>query len=153
MKPALIGFALILACSARCAEAGEITSTCRTLAEPIHLAATEHLVPVLLLTALAFAESSCNPNAVHRRTGAVGLFQILPAGSASLGYTAEELKEPNLNSCLAATYLATWHRRCGSWRGAVEVYGGRQHCKVRSKQGAKIIAIWQRLEREETPRS
>lgn len=134
------------------AHAGEILSKCRQLAEPIHLAATEHRVPVLLLISLGFAESTCNKNAVNESTGATGVFQLMTLG-AGVGYSQEELKNPWLNSWLASAHLSRWFHRCGTWRGAVEVFGARKTCKVRSAQGAKIIMTWKRLEREAEPRT
>lgn len=130
------------------ADAHEATTACRPHAEAIQLAATEQRVPVLLLTALVFSESSCDATKVNRISGAIGLGQLLVTG-AGAGYSPGELRGPWLNAWLSAAHLAKWRHRCGSWRGAVEVYGGRQTCKTRSSQGAKIVRLWKALERIE----
>jgi hypothetical protein len=132
------------------ANAADILAKCRPLAEPIHLAATEHRVPVLLLTALVFAESSCDPTKVNPVSGAIGASQLLITG-AGAGYTKVELLDPWRNTMIAAAYLATWKRKCGSWRGAVRVYNGLGKCRGPGKFADKVIAMWKRLERQSEP--
>jgi len=147
MKSVAVVIAAFWLCIDCNASAADILAKCRPIEAPIRAASTEHRVPYLLMVSLAFAESSCNTNATHAKTGAVGVFQVMTTG-AGIGYSTEALKDPWLNSQLAASHLAKWKRRCGTWRGAVEVFGGRQTCKARSEQGAKIIRVWRQLQKE-----
>jgi hypothetical protein len=148
IRSPLFLFAAVLLCSVevRCEE---VTAACRPLAEPIHLAATEHRVPVLLLTALVFAESSCDPTKVNPVSGAIGAGQLLITG-AGAGYTKVELLDPWRNTMIAAAHLATWKKRCGSWRGAVRIYNGLGKCHGRSRFADKVIRMWKHLENQRT---
>lgn len=146
---------VILACalwlSVDCTRAH--AAPCDAHRDAIYLAAREHRVPVLLLHALAFAESSCRADNVNDRTQATGLLQLIPGKSAAPTYTQAQLRNPWLNAYLGAAHLRRWHNRCGTWRGALEVYNGRRNCRVRSSQGEKVIKLWNELERREEPRS
>jgi hypothetical protein len=146
IRSPLLFIAAILLCSGevRCEE---VTAACRPLAEPIHLAATEHRVPVLLLTALVFAESSCDPTKVNPVSGAIGAGQLLITG-AGAGYAKVELLDPWRNTMIAAAYLTTWKKRCGSWRGAVAIFNGSGKCSSRTRFSAKVIREWQKMEKE-----
>jgi soluble lytic murein transglycosylase-like protein len=150
IRSPLVFLAAILLCSGevRCEE---VTAVCRPLAEPIRLAATEHRVPVLLLTALVFAESSCDASAVNAK-GATGLGQILTTGAGE-GYTQVELMDPWLNLQIASKHLAKWKHRCGTWLGAVTVYHGNARCSAKSGYARGVIRIWKRLERMAAPRA
>jgi hypothetical protein len=145
IRSPLLFIAAILLCSGevRCEE---VTAACRPLAEPIHLAATEHRVPVLLLTALVFAESSCDASKVNAKTGAMSVGQILPGGSASRGHTAAELMDPVLSLNLAANHLATWRRRCGSWLGSITIFHGNKKCSANSSYARQVVRTWRQLE-------
>jgi hypothetical protein len=149
IRSPIVFVAAILLCAGevRCEE---LPVACRPLAEPIHLAATEHRVPVLLLTALVFAESSCDPTKVNPVSGAIGAGQLLVTG-AGAGYTKAQLENPWLNITLSARHLAKWKHRCGTWRGAARVYNGLGKCRGPGKFADKVIAMWKRLERESEP--
>ena len=58
----------------------------------------------LLLKAVVGIESHFNANA-HSRSGPVGLVQILPGTASKLGFSKEQLKNPELNLEAGATYL------------------------------------------------
>ena len=117
-------------------------SACPKYAAQIEMAAKAHGVPAGLLSSLCQHESSCRPWVRNKRTGAVGLCQILPGGSAAQGFPAEELWDVNLNLVLASEHLAKWRRRCGSWRGAVRIFGGRKTCKTPSEFSDRVIEHW-----------
>jgi len=103
---------------------------CAKFAALILYWSAEFHVPSQIVDGRIFAESSCKANVVHHRTGAVGLGQILPGGSASLGYNARKLRRPSLNIALTAAHLRRTFDLCGDWRGAVRVYTGYRTCRV-----------------------
>lgn len=138
MKLAL-GLLAILTCSVEC-PAG--ASPCPRLSYYAELAGKATGTPTGLLEALWFAESTCNPNATNRRTGARGQGQILPGGSAARGFPDEALWDVSLNAILSAEHLKRWRRRCGSWRGAVTVYHGNGRCSARSRWADLVIENW-----------
>lgn len=143
------GIMLLVSLAPSCeARAASVAEVCAPHAGLIADAAESAGVPRALLVALIFCESSCRVDAVHTTTGAVGLGQILPGGSAAKDHTPGELADPWRNVLLAAQHLAHWRQRCGTWRGAVEVYNGRKNCRVRSRQGAKVVRVWMRMKRE-----
>ena len=61
-------------------------------------------VPVSVLVAKSFRESSGNPNALSTRN-ALGLGQMQPSAAASVGYTHEEMRDPSKSIMAAALYL------------------------------------------------
>lgn len=136
------------ACTAHASPATDAIKACAPYRTEIADAAELAGVPVALLTALVFAESTCRADAVNKRTGAIGLTQLLSTG-AGAGYTREELLDPFTNATVGAKHLKYWRRRCGDWRGAVEIFGARKNCKVRSEQGAKIVALWKAIRLQE----
>ena len=86
------------------------------------------LHPVKLATVIAL-ESSCNYMA-KSRVGAIGLGQILPKGSAAVGFPEYMLVEPTVNVYLTARHLAKLLILCkGSWLKAVAVYNGYSKCR------------------------
>ena len=104
--------------------------TCAAFAALILLSARAHHVPPSVVDSQIFRESTCRPGAVNRRTGAVGLGQILPGGSASLRHPASELADPALNVELTARHLHRCFVLCGTWAGARRVYGGHRSCSA-----------------------
>jgi hypothetical protein len=71
-----------------------------------------HLIPPVLLARAVAAESHCNADAVNKLSGAVGLGQILPSGSANRGnFTSEELRDPDLNNGNCYCRANAWSRR------------------------------------------
>jgi hypothetical protein len=83
-----------------------------------------------LLAALVAAESTCRPDAINRRTGAVGLGQIIPGRSAAPRLTRAELLEPRTNLAATARHLARCWLLCGVPGAAVAVYGGQRQCRA-----------------------
>jgi hypothetical protein len=151
MRSLAIAFASLWMCVDCNANAADIIAKCRPLEEPIVIIAVEERVPVLLLTALLFSESSCDPNKINPISGAVGAGQVLPSG-AGVGYTTRQLRDSWTNITLASRHLAKWHRRCHSWLGAVTVYHGNHTCRTKSNYAKGVIRMWKRLERESEPR-
>lgn len=137
---------------ARAESASSIAKSCAPVRDVIDYTAKISGVPTGLLTALFFAESTCNPDAINERTGARGLGQVALIGAGS-GYTSSDLTDKWINASIAAAHLAMWARRCKSWLGAVEIYNGRGSCKARSEFGAKVVRYWKMLEREMEKRS
>lgn len=100
------------------------------LAPFVDVAARRHLVRAEWLVANMAAESQCNPKAVNRRTGAVGLLQILPKGSANPTHLSiEALKDPAINLDLGARHLASLFVLCGALGPATHVYHGHARCR------------------------
>jgi hypothetical protein len=87
-----------------------------------HNAVDQH-IPVRVLSALIFEESSCHPAAVARRHGKVtacGLTQVNPA---AWNISCEALQNPQLSIELGTRILASYKRRYGL-RGGLEHYLG-----------------------------
>src|ERR1700690_3784408 len=82
-------------------------------------AASTYGVPLPLLTSLAQAESSFNPNAVSS-AGAQGLLQLMPATGASLGVTNPF--DPVQNANAGAQYLSQMYAKYGDWDTALIAY-------------------------------
>jgi len=88
------------------------------------------------------AESSFRPGIVNRRTGAVGLLQILPEGGANpWGFTKEELKNPWLNADLGARYLARCLTVCRSIGKALGRYHGNKQGCVEDEFSRRVVSI------------
>ena len=99
------------------------------LAPHIEAATKRHAVPVSALVALIASESSCRPWAINRRTGATGLGQILPGGSANRErYSQAELKGVALGAMLAARHLARCLRERRTLAKAASRYNGAKRC-------------------------
>ena len=139
-------------CAAEASPATDAIKACAPFRDLIADVSEVVGVPSALLTALSFKESSCNPNAENGISGAIGIVQLLPGGAGD-GYSREQLKDPVVSLTVGARYLAKWHRRCGTWRGAIEIYNGRQTCKIRSSFGQKVTRIWRSIEKMESPRT
>lgn len=117
-------------------------NACPKYAAQIEMAAKAHGVPAGLLSSLCQHESSCRPWVRNKRTGAIGLCQILPGGSAAHGFPAEALWHIDLNIVLASAHLKKWRRRCGYWAGAVRVYHGNGKCSHSSEWSDRVIEHW-----------
>jgi soluble lytic murein transglycosylase-like protein len=72
--------------------------------ESINEAADKVGIDPLLLKAVVGIESHFNASA-HSRSGPVGLVQIMPGTASKLGFSKEQLKNPELNLEAGATYL------------------------------------------------
>lgn len=105
-------------------------------------AASHWGLDVTVLTALAFVESSCNPRAVNRSSGSVGLLQILVGGGANpWAFTAAELLNPWLNADLGARYLVECLRRCGTMAKALGRYHGNKRGCVADGFSKRVMGI------------
>jgi soluble lytic murein transglycosylase-like protein len=112
----------------------------KDLARVVDVAAARHRVSPRLMVALMRRESRCTAGAVNDVTGAVGLFQVMPATATHLllGKHASRrrvrlgtatLLDPALNAMLGAEVLARALRRCkGDAAGALSVYNGQGAC-------------------------
>ena len=79
----------------------------------------------LVLAAQFRAETSCDPWAVNRKTGARGPMQILPGRSADPDHLeSAELDDPGVNFRLGALHLRKMIRLCGTLGGALSLYHG-----------------------------
>lgn len=98
---------------------------------PLFQAASErYRIRPVVLVAMARVESSCDPSAVNRRTGAVGLLQILPTGSANPdGLSQAELLAPETSIDLGARHLRKLVNLCGTLVGGLGCYHGRRFCR------------------------
>ncbi|AFJ47258.1 lytic transglycosylase domain-containing protein [Shimwellia blattae] len=89
--------------------------------ELLEQAGARHGIPGGLMTALSSKESSHNPNAVSR-AGATGLTQVMPATYRGMGYTDEQMQNPEYQADAGARYLAKMYQRFGNWRDALQAY-------------------------------
>lgn len=97
------------------------------IAQPIEAAAARYRVSAAVLTAVALAESSCNPRRANRATGCYGLTGIKVDGSANPDHLKpDELMDAETNADLGARHLAKLLRLCGTLGGALTVYHGRK---------------------------
>lgn len=54
---------------------------------------------------LMAAESGGNPNATNPRSGAAGLFQVMPSWAGEFGYEVDDLYDPGVNMWIASQLL------------------------------------------------
>jgi hypothetical protein len=109
------------------------------LAPLFQAAAERYRIRPVVLVAMARAESTCDPTAVNRRTGAAGLLQVLPSGSANPdGLSQAELLAPETSIELGARHLRRWTLACGSLAGGLSIFHGRTHC--RDHRGDRYVA-------------
>ena len=100
------------------------------LAPLVRAEARRNLLSPVSLVAVMSVESRCRSSAVNPVSGAIGLMQILPHGSADGGYPPDELRADDLNVKLGAKHLARCLQLCGAWAGAVSVFGGFRRCRA-----------------------
>jgi soluble lytic murein transglycosylase-like protein len=127
------------------------------LAGKVDLAARRHLLHPVVLAANVGAESGCRPEALNKKTGARGLGQILPGGSADR--PGANLLDPATNLDLTARHLASLMVLCGNLGGAVHVYHGYRKCRGWRKDAhaVKVVAwvgrFWSEMRRRREPRA
>ena len=96
-----------------------------TLAPAIEAAANRYDLDPVALAVLVAAESTCDPRACNRRSGATGLLGILPSGDANPDHlTAVALQDPATNLDLGAKKLAGLISLCGGLAQAITLYHG-----------------------------
>jgi soluble lytic murein transglycosylase-like protein len=90
----------------------------------IHRVAAEEGVPPQLAVRLVEAESRRQPCARNPVSGATGALQLLPSTARHLDptVTLPALCDPERNLHLGLRYLATFHRRYGTWERAVVAF-------------------------------
>jgi hypothetical protein len=98
---------------------GALPAPPSTVATALQNASNQYGVPLPLLQAVAYAESSYNP-AVTSSAGAQGLLQIMPANDASLGVTNPF--DPQQSANAGAKYLAQLYAQYGDWNTALIAY-------------------------------
>jgi len=86
----------------------------------IEAAAARFGVPLPIALAVAYVESRFNPEARNSRSGATGLFQLMPATAEALGVTDMTDSAQSANAGLR--FLANLRKRWGSWSAALAAY-------------------------------
>jgi hypothetical protein len=87
------------------------------------------IAPTLLVSVIGAENRNCRAHAVNSRTGAAGLMQILPLGSANpRGLPLSMLLDPSVSIELGARHLAILIVMCGTIGGALHVYHGYSKC-------------------------
>lgn len=99
------------------------------LAPLVEQASRRHMVHPAQLVAVVASESHCDDVAENARTGARGLGQILPNGSAARGYEPFHLWDAATNLDATARHLARLSVWCGCFGGVVRVYHGHRSPK------------------------
>lgn len=92
-----------------------------TYRELLERAGTRHGIPEGLMTQLGGKESSYRPDAVSSK-GARGLTQVMPDTYRGMGYTDEQMKNPEYQADAGARYLSQMYQRFGNWRDALQAY-------------------------------
>jgi len=86
----------------------------------IEAAAARFGVPLPIALAVAYVESRFNPEARNSRSGATGLFQLMPATAEALGVT--DMTDPAQSANAGLRFLANLRKRWGSWSAALAAY-------------------------------
>lgn len=92
-----------------------------TYREILEQAGARHGIPDGLMTQLGGKESSYRPDAVSPK-GAVGLAQVMPGTYREMGYTDEQMQQPEYQADAGARYLSQMYQRFGNWRDALQAY-------------------------------
>lgn len=108
-------------------------------------AGVAHDVPPLLLTTIAYRESTFDHAATGAR-GEIGMTQVMPRWERVLGCDLTTLG--GQVDC-SARMLAQYHRTCKTWPGALTLYATGSGCAtgpVTTRKIASRITQWQLLE-------
>lgn len=92
-----------------------------TYRELLEQAGARHGIPEGLMTQLGGKESSYRPDAVSSK-GARGLTQVMPDTYRGMGYTDEQMQNPEYQADAGARYLSQMYQRFGNWRDALQAY-------------------------------
>src|SRR5579872_2527256 len=92
------------------------------IADQIAAAAQAQGVDPSLAIEVANAESSLNQNVSDGSSGEIGLFQVMPTTGAQLGYSVDQLRDPNQNIQAGVTYLRQLIAQFGDPAKAVAAY-------------------------------
>lgn len=68
-------------------------------------------LPGNMMSAIAEVESSWNPFAINKKSGAAGLFQFMPLTAKAYGLEADDVFDPNKATLAAGRYLNDLNRR------------------------------------------
>jgi hypothetical protein len=126
------------------------------LAPVVTRVSSENLIHPAILVAKMKAESNCRSNRVNKRTGAIGLVQILYKGSANplrrgRRYTKRQLRNPYINLTLGARHLNRYIHVCGCLGGAIHIYHGFKKCSGwrRDEHVQKVLRFYRSVFHEE----
>ncbi|WP_336293532.1 lytic transglycosylase domain-containing protein [Cronobacter dublinensis] len=97
-------------------------------------AGARHGVPEGLMVALGTKESSLRPDAVSSK-GAVGLTGVMPGTWRDMGYTDEQMQDPEYQADAGARYLAKMYQQFGNWRDALQAYHDGPGNVMKAKRG------------------
>ncbi|WP_325951010.1 lytic transglycosylase domain-containing protein [Klebsiella aerogenes] len=92
-----------------------------TYRELLEQAGARHGIPEGMMTQLGGKESSYRPDAVSSK-GARGLTQVMPDTYRGMGYTDEQMQNPEYQADAGARYLSQMYQRFGNWRDALQAY-------------------------------
>jgi hypothetical protein len=120
------------------------------LAPLVRAEARLNLLPVVSLVAVMYVESRCRSGVVNPVSGAAGLMQILPHGSADGGYPPDDLRADDLNVKLGAAHLGRLLVFCGAWSGALSVFSGFRYCRS-TRYSRRVQALERRFWRWISP--
>jgi hypothetical protein len=99
----------------------------QSLSAAVDAASQESRVAAVTIVALFRKETSCDPRAVNRRTGARGPMQVVPGKSADPDHLdLAEIDDPAVNFRLGALHLRRVLGLCGTLGGALTLYHGRK---------------------------
>jgi hypothetical protein len=134
LRLAAVFWALLLAGVCRAQDASySLAALCPTrqaLATLVEAAAHSARVRPVVLVAMARVESTCDPSAVNRRTGALGWLQVLPGRSADPDHLeTDELVDPAVNIGLGARHLRRCIDLCGTLPAGLHVFHGGKKCR------------------------
>lgn len=103
-------------------------------------AASANGVPPSLALAQASAESGLNPSAYNPKSGAMGLFQLMPGTASDMGVTNPW--DPAQSAYGGTAYLAQLYSRFGDWEMALAAYdwGPTNVAKAQAAYGANWLA-------------
>jgi soluble lytic murein transglycosylase-like protein len=108
--------------------------------EHIDRAADRHGVPRHVLRSMARVESTNDTRAVSKK-GARGEFQVMPATAREMGYSPEDMHDPEKGAEAGARYVRKMYDRFGDWDSAIEAYNaGPARVAYRKKKGIPLPA-------------